>query len=121
TALLESLEGKKGQPRIKPPFPAVEGLFKSPTIVNNVATIASVPWIIEHGGAEYAKFGTPKSAGTFIFSISGHVNKPGIYEVQLGMPLMDFINNIAGGVKDGKKLKAVVPGGSSTPVLTAEE
>ncbi|RYX96917.1 NADH-quinone oxidoreductase subunit NuoF, partial [bacterium] len=121
TALIESLEGKKGQPRIKPPFPAVEGLFKCPTIVNNVATIASVPWIMENGAAEYAKYGTEKSAGTFIFSISGHVNKPGIYEVPLGTPLLTFINDFAGGVLDGKQLKAVVPGGSSTPIFTAAE
>lgn len=121
TALIESLEGKKGQPRIKPPFPAVEGIFGCPTIVNNVATIASVPWIIEHGGEKYAEIGTPKSTGTFIFSISGHVNKPGIYEVPMGIPLMTFINEFAGGVKDGKKLKAVIPGGSSTPILTAKD
>lgn len=121
TALIESLEGKKGQPRIKPPFPAVEGLFKCPTIVNNVATIASVPWIMENGAAEYAKIGTEKSAGTFIFSISGHVNKPGIYEVPLGTPLLQFIDEIAGGVIDGKKLKAVIPGGSSTPILTPKD
>ncbi len=121
TALIESLEGNKGQPRIKPPFPAVEGLFKSPTIVNNVATIASVPWIMENGAGEYAKYGTEKSAGTFIFSISGHVNKPGIYEVPLGTPLLKFIDEFAGGVLDGKTLKAVIPGGSSTPILTPKE
>ena len=121
TALIESLEGNKGQPRIKPPFPAVEGLFKSPTIVNNVATIASVPWIMENGAAEYAKYGTEKSAGTFIFSISGHVNKPGIYEVPLGTPLLQFIEEFGGGVLNGKTLKAVVPGGSSTPILTPKE
>lgn len=121
TALIESLEGKKGQPRIKPPFPAVEGIFRCPTIVNNVATIASIPWIIEHGGQAYAGIGTEKSTGTFIFSISGHVNKPGIYEVAMGIPLMQFINEYAGGIKDGKKLKAVIPGGSSVPVLTAKD
>ncbi|MBC7473583.1 MAG: NADH-quinone oxidoreductase subunit NuoF [Candidatus Sericytochromatia bacterium] len=121
TALIESLEGKKGQPRIKPPFPAIEGVFRCPTIVNNVATIASVPWIIEHGFAEYAKFGTEKSTGTFLFSISGHVNKPGIYEVPMGMPLLQFIEEKAGGVIDGKKIKAVVPGGSSTPILTPKD
>ncbi|GIW21639.1 MAG: NADH-quinone oxidoreductase subunit F [Candidatus Sericytochromatia bacterium] len=121
TALIESLEGKKGQPRIKPPFPAVEGLFKCPTIVNNVATIASVPWIIENGAKAYASIGTEKSTGTFIFSISGHVNKPGIYEVPMGIPLLEFIEKYAGGVRNGKRLKAVIPGGSSTPILTAKE
>lgn len=121
TALIESLEGKKGQPRIKPPFPAVEGVFRCPTIVNNVMTIASVPWIIENGAKAYASIGTEKSPGTFIFSISGHINKPGIYELPLGIPLLEFIEKYGGGVKDGKKLKAVIPGGSSTPILTAEE
>lgn len=121
TALIESLEGKKGQPRIKPPFPAVEGVFRCPTIVNNVATIASVPWIMENGASAYTKYGTEKSAGTFIFGISGHVNKPGIYEVPLGTPLLQFIEEMGGGVKNGKKLKAVIPGGSSTPILTAEQ
>ncbi len=121
TALIESLEGKKGQPRIKPPFPAVEGVFKCPTIVNNVATIASVPWIIEHGFEAYAALGTAKSTGTFLFSISGHVNKPGIYEVPMGMPIMQFINEYGGGIKNGKQLKAVIPGGSSTPILTVKD
>jgi NADH-quinone oxidoreductase subunit F len=121
TALIESLEGKKGQPRIKPPFPAVEGVFRCPTIVNNVATIASVPWIIENGFQAYASIGTEKSTGTFIFSLSGHVNKPGIYEVPMGTPLMQFVNEQGGGIKDGKKLKAIIPGGSSVPILTAKD
>jgi len=121
TALINSLEGEKGQPRIKPPFPAIEGLFKSPTIVNNVVTIASLPWIIENGADEYKKIGTSESSGTFIYSISGHVNKAGIYELPMGLPLKDFIYNYAGGIKDNKKLKAVIPGGSSTPILTPEE
>ncbi|MEK7432118.1 MAG: NADH-quinone oxidoreductase subunit NuoF [Cyanobacteriota bacterium] len=121
TALIESLEGKKGQPRIKPPFPAVEGVFRCPTIVNNVATISSVTWIMQNGFAEYAKFGTEKSAGTFLFSISGHVNKPGVYEVPLGYPFMKFLEEKAGGVRNGKKLKALIPGGSSTPILNAKD
>lgn len=121
TALIESLEGKKGQPRIKPPFPAVEGVFGCPTIVNNVATIASVPWILENGGAEYAKIGTEKSPGTFMFSISGHVNKPGVYEVPMGYPFLKFLEEKAGGVRNGKKLKALIPGGSSTPILNPKD
>jgi NADH-quinone oxidoreductase subunit F len=121
TALLESLEGKKGQPRLKPPFPAMVGLFGCPTIVNNVETIASVPWIVEHGANAYRAFGTEKSPGTKMFSVSGHVERPGNYEVPLGIPMMEFIDTYAGGVRGGKKLKAVIPGGSSTPVLTAEE
>ncbi|MFN0150516.1 MAG: NADH-quinone oxidoreductase subunit NuoF [bacterium] len=121
TALLESLEGKKGQPRLKPPFPAMVGLFGCPTIVNNVETIATVPWIVEHGATAYRAFGTEKSPGTKMFSVSGHVERPGNYEVPLGIPMMSLINDYAGGVRGGKKLKAVIPGGSSTPVLNAEE
>ncbi len=119
TALLNSIEGKKGQPRLRPPFPATVGLYQNPTIINNVETLSAVPWIIRNGGEEYAKIGTEKSKGTKLFSISGHVNKPGVYEAPLGMPLMEFIEKYAGGVIG--KLKAVVPGGSSTPILTAEE
>jgi NADH-quinone oxidoreductase subunit F len=121
TALLESLEGKRGYPRLKPPFPAVSGLFGCPTIINNVETIANVPWILANGGPAYAALGTEKSPGTRLFSLSGHVNKPGVYEEELGYPLMSLINENGGGVRGGKKIKAVIPGGSSTPVLTPQE
>ncbi len=120
TGLLESLEGKKGQPRIKPPFPAVQGLFACPTIVNNVKTIASVPWIISNGAKSYSSLGTQESPGTHIFGLSGHVNQTGYWEMPFGLPMMDFINNYGKGVKGGK-LKAVIPGGSSCPILTAKE
>jgi NADH-quinone oxidoreductase subunit F len=121
TSLIESLEGYRGYPRIKPPFPAVSGFLASPTVVNNVETLMAVPWIIENGGAAYATMGTEKSKGTKLFSVSGHINKPGVYEVELGYPLMDFINNECGGIRAGHTLKAVIPGGSSVPVLRAEE
>jgi NADH-quinone oxidoreductase subunit F len=121
TALLESIEGKKGQPRLKPPFPALVGLFGCPTIVNNVETLASVPWIIERGAKAYRAIGTEKSPGTKLFSVSGHVERPGNYEVALGTPMMDLIEKHAGGVRGGRRLKAVIPGGSSTPVLNADE
>ncbi|OGR68537.1 MAG: NADH oxidoreductase (quinone) subunit F [Elusimicrobia bacterium GWC2_61_19] len=121
TALLESLEGFKGQPRLKPPFPAVKGLFGSPTVINNVETLAAVPAIMERGGAWYAVIGAGKSAGTKLFCVSGPVNKPGVYELPLGVPLRDLLEKSCGGLKAGKKLKAVIPGGSSTPVLTAAE
>ncbi len=121
TALLESLEGFKGQPRLKPPFPALKGLFGSPTVINNVETLAAVPSIIENGGAWYAALGTGKSGGTKLFCVSGPVNRPGVYELPLGTPLRELLEVHCGGMKDGKKLKAVIPGGSSVPVLTAEE
>jgi NADH-quinone oxidoreductase subunit F len=121
TSLIESLEGNRGYPRIKPPFPAVSGFLASPTVVNNVETLAALPWIILNGGAAYAQMGTERSKGTKLFSVSGHITKPGTYEVELGYPLMDFINNEAGGMKGGRALKAVIPGGSSVPVLTAAE
>lgn len=121
TALLESLEGKRGYPRIKPPFPAVKGLFQCPTIINNVESIANVPWIVKHGADAYKALGTEKSAGTRLFSLSGHVNKRGVYEEELGIPLMTMLNERGGGIRNGNKLKAVIPGGSSTPVFTAEE
>jgi len=121
TALIESLEGYRGYPRLKPPFPAVSGFLASPTVVNNVETLCAVPWIIQNGAAAYASMGTEKSKGTKLFSVSGHVNKPGVYEVEMGYPLLDFINNESGGVPNGRKLKAVIPGGSSVPVLTAQE
>ena len=121
TALLESLEGKKGQPRLKPPFPATHGLFQSPTVVNNVETIATVPWIIANGGATYAEMGTEKAKGTRLMSVSGHINNPGVYEIEMGLPFKDFLAEHLGGVWKGRKLKAVIPGGSSCPILTAEE
>ena len=121
TALLESLEGFKGQPRLKPPFPAVKGLFASPTVINNVETLAAVPAIVEKGGEWYAAIGSGKSAGTKLFCVSGPVNKPGVYELPLGVTFRDLLEKSCGGLKEGKRLKAVIPGGSSTPVLTAEE
>jgi NADH-quinone oxidoreductase subunit F len=121
TALIESLEGKRGTPRLKPPFPANCGIIKSPTVVNNVETLSAVPWIMTKGAKAYSEIGTPKSAGTKLFSISGHVNRPGVYEAELGIPLLKFIDEYAGGIKTGMRLKAVIPGGSSTPILTAEE
>ncbi len=121
TALLESIEGKRGYPRIRPPFPAVKGLFGSPTIINNVETIAAVPYIVMNGADAYRKFGTEKSAGTKLFSISGHVKRPGVYEVPLGYPLKNLIEEEAGGMRSSRALKAVIPGGSSVPVLTADE
>jgi NADH-quinone oxidoreductase subunit F len=121
TSLIESLEGNRGYPRIKPPFPATHGFLASPTVVNNVETLAALPWIVQNGAAAYAAIGTEKSKGTKLFSVSGHVAKPGVYEVDLGYPLLDFINNEAGGVASGRKLKAVIPGGSSVPVMTAAE
>jgi NADH-quinone oxidoreductase subunit F len=121
TALIESLEGNKGQPRIKPPFPAVQGLYACPTVVNNTETLAALPWIIVNGAKAYAAIGTEKSPGTKLFSASGHLNKPGVYEVDLGYPLLEFIEKECGGVRGGKKLKAVIPGGSSVAVLRADE
>jgi NADH-quinone oxidoreductase subunit F len=121
TALLESIEGKKGQPRSKPPFPAVVGLYGSPTIINNVQSIASLPFILDKGADAYKAYGTEKSAGTHLFGISGHVEKPGMYELPLGLPLMEVLEKVAGGVWKGRALKGVIPGGSSTPVLTVEE
>ena len=121
TALLESIEGRKGRPRLKPPFPALKGLFDGPTVINNVETLAAIPAIIEKGGEWYAALGTPKSGGTKLFSVCGAVNKPGVYELPLGTPLRELIEDHCGGMRPGKKLKAVIPGGSSVPVLTAEE
>jgi NADH-quinone oxidoreductase subunit F len=119
TALLESLEGKKGMPRFKPPFPANFGLYGRPTIINNTESYASVPVILDKGAQWFVDLGVPNSGGTKIFSVSGHVNKPGNYEVSLGTPFKDLLE-LAGGVKDGRQLKAVIPGGSSVPVLPAE-
>jgi NADH-quinone oxidoreductase subunit F len=121
TALLESIEGKRGQPRLKPPFPAVVGLYESPTIINNVETLAALPAILEQGAEWYRSLGTEKSAGSKLFSISGHLARPGVYEVKLGTPLMELINDHAGGIREGHTLKACIPGGSSVPILTAEE
>ena len=121
TGLISSLEGKKGQPKLKPPFPAVKGYLGKPTIVNNVETLAAVPWIIRNGPEAYKKIGTEKSAGTKLFNISGPVVRPGCYELPLGYPLKRFIYEDCGGLLDGKKLKAVIPGGASAPVLTADE
>ena len=121
TALLESIEGRKGQPRSKPPFPAVEGLYGCPTIINNVQSIASLPFILTNGPDAYKAFGTEKSPGTHLFGISGLVKRPGMYELPLGLPLLEVIEKVAGGVRNGRSLKGVIPGGSSTPVLTPEE
>lgn len=121
TALLESVEGKKGQPRSKPPFPAVVGLYESPTIINNVQSIASLPFILENGADAYKEYGTEKSSGTHLFGISGHVEKPGMYELPLGLPILEVLDKVAGGVWKGRKMKGIIPGGSSTPVLTPEE
>lgn len=121
SALMESLEGKRGNPRIKPPFPAVVGLYGCPTIINNVETLSSVPAIILEGGEAYANRGTPRNGGTRLLCVAGHVNKPGIYEIPLGMNMKKFIDEVAGGIRGGKKLKAIIPGGSSCPLLTADE
>jgi NADH-quinone oxidoreductase subunit F len=119
TALLESLEGKKGQPRFKPPFPASYGLYGKPTTINNTETFAAVPWIIRHGGQAYLEVGKPNNGGTKIFSVSGDVERPGNYEIPLGTPFAKLLE-LCGGIRDGKKLKAVIPGGSSMPVLPAD-
>jgi NADH-quinone oxidoreductase subunit F len=121
SALMESLEGKRGYPRIRPPFPAVVGLYGCPTVINNAETLSSVPSIILKGGEWYAGLGSVKNGGTRLFAISGHVNRPGIYELPMGFNLKRMIEDVAGGVLGGKKLKAVIPGGSSCPVLTADE
>jgi NADH-quinone oxidoreductase subunit F len=121
TSLMESLEGKRGYPRIKPPFPAVVGLYGCPTVINNVETLASVPPIIVKGGDWFRQLGTEKSGGTRLFPVSGHVARPGVYELPMGYPLKKMIEEDCGGIRNGKKLKAVVPGGSSAPILTPEE
>ena len=119
TALLESIEGKKGQPRFKPPFPANVGLYGRPTIINNTESLASVPDILSKGGSWFAEIGKPNNGGSKLFSISGHVEKPGNYEVPMGTPFSELLE-MAGGVKNGRKLKAVIPGGSSSPILPAD-
>lgn len=121
SAMLSSLEGKKGYPRNRPPRLTVAGLYQKPTVVNNVETIANVPYIVEHGAEGFRKVGTDKSPGTQLISISGHINKPGVYEVEYGYPFAKFLYEDCGGIQGGKKLKCVVPGGISTKVLTGEE
>lgn len=119
TALIESLEGKRGNPRIKPPFPAVSGLWNEPTVVNNVESISTVSWIINNGGEEYAKIGVGRSTGTKLMSASGHIKNPGVYEIELGMSVDEFFNSdeYCGGMLDDRPLKAVIPGGCSVPIL----
>jgi NADH-quinone oxidoreductase subunit F len=121
TALLSSLEGGKGWPKVKPPFPATHGLFGCPTVVNNVETLAAIPWILDRGAGKYAALGTEKSKGTKLFSVSGHILRPGVYEVEMGYPLKRFLEEDCGGVPGGRGLKGVIPGGSSVPVLRADE
>jgi NADH-quinone oxidoreductase subunit F len=121
TALLESLEGKRGNPRLKPPFPASIGLFGCPTVINNVETLSNIPYIILNGAEWFCQVGLPKDGGTRIFGVSGMVKKPGIYELPMGTSLKDIIIRYAGGMKEGKKLKAVIPGGMSAPILKADE
>ena len=121
TGLLDSLEGKRGNPRLKPPFPANQGLYQGPTLINNVETLATVPAIIRMGGAEYARLGTETSTGTKVVSVSGHVQRPGNYEIELGVPSREIIYDLAGGPAEGRTVKCWFPGGSSSPVLTAED
>jgi NADH-quinone oxidoreductase subunit F len=121
SALMESLEGKRGYPRLKPPFPAVVGLYGGPTVINNTETVATVPAVVSLGADVYAAYGTEKSKGTRIFCLSGHVNRPGNYELPLGTPLRVLIEDFGGGVRSGKRLKAIIPGGSSAPLLTADQ
>jgi NADH-quinone oxidoreductase subunit F len=121
SALMESLEGKRGIPRIRPPFPAVVGLYGGPTVINNAETVATVPHILRMGGAEYAKLGTERNGGTRLFCLSGHVERPGVYELPMGYNLKKLIYEVGGGIRGGRQLKAVVPGGSSTPVLLPDE
>jgi len=120
TALLESLEGKRGEPRLKPPFPASVGLYGRPTVINNVETLANIPYIVMNGPEKFASIGTKRNTGTKLFAVSGHVNKPGVYELPLGVSLRRLLFEFAGGMKNGRNLKAVFPGGSSTPVVTPE-
>jgi NADH-quinone oxidoreductase subunit F len=120
TSLMESIEGKRGNPRLKPPFPASVGLYQSPTVINNVETLSNIPHIVLNGADWYAQMGMPKSTGTKIFSLSGHVKRPGNYELPMSTPLRELIYDYGGGIKDDKNLKAVIPGGVSTPVLTPQ-
>jgi NADH-quinone oxidoreductase subunit F len=121
TGLLDSLEGKRGNPRLKPPFPANQGLYQGPTLINNVETLSTVPTIMRMGGAEYAKLGVETSTGTKLVSVSGHVQRPGNYEIELGIPSREIIYGLAGGPPEGRKVKCWFPGGSSSPVLTGED
>jgi NADH-quinone oxidoreductase subunit F len=121
TGMLESLEGKRGQPRTKPPFPAISGVYASPTLINNVETLATVPKIIEMGGANYAKLGVKNSTGTRLFSLSGNVVRGGNYELELGTSLRELIYDFGGGIADGRELKAIIPGGTSMPILSADQ
>lgn len=121
SALLESLEGKRGNPRIKPPFPASVGAFQCPTVLNNVETFCAVPSIISMGGNNWAALGVPKAGGTKLTCLTGHVNNPGVFELALGFPVRKMIEQVGGGIRNGKKMKAFIPGGSSCPVLTGEE
>jgi NADH-quinone oxidoreductase subunit F len=121
TALLESLEGKRGHPRLKPPFPAVVGLYACPTVINNVETLANLPHIINHGAEWFAAIGVERNTGTRLFGVSGHVQAPGVYEFPMGITLRELIYDHCGGIRGGRKLKAIVPGGSSVPVLTADQ
>lgn len=122
TALLESLEGKRGNPRMKPPFPAVSGLWANPTVVNNVESISAVSWIVNNGGAEYAKIGTEKSTGTKLISASGHIKNPGVYEIEMGLSVEEFFysDEYCGGMMDDRPLKAIIPGGASVQILPPE-
>ena len=121
TALLDSLEGKRGNPRLKPPFPANQGLYQGPTLINNVETLATAPHILRMGGEEYAKLGTAGSTGTKLVSVSGHVKRPGNFEIELGIPSREIIYGLAGGPPDGREVKLWFPGGSSAPVLTKDD
>jgi NADH-quinone oxidoreductase subunit F len=121
SALMNSIEGKRGYPRVKPPFPAANGLWGNPTTINNVETLSNVPEIIKNGGEWFSKIGEPKHPGTLLFGVSGHVNKPGVYELETGIPLMTIIDDYCGGVLDGKEIKMIIPGGTSMPPLTREE
>jgi NADH-quinone oxidoreductase subunit F len=121
SALLNSLEGGRGEPRMKPPFPAVEGLYSKPTVINNVETLCVVPYIVNEGAEKYASLGTEKSKGTKLVSVSGHVKKPGNYEIEMGTPTSELIYNLAGGIRNDNKLKAFIPGGSSVPMLPADK
>jgi NADH-quinone oxidoreductase subunit F len=121
TGLLDSLEGKRGNPRLKPPFPAIEGLYNGPTLINNVETLYTVPTIIRLGGKEYAEIGTPTSTGTKVVSVSGDVQRPGNYEIELGIPSRELIYDLAGGPPEGREIKLWFPGGSSSPVMTKDD
>ena len=121
TALLNSLEGRRGEPRVKPPFPAQVGAYGQPTTVNNVETLATIPVILRMGGAEYAKIGQPGNTGTRVFCLSGHIKRPGLYELPLGLPLDFILNDLAGGSSTGRKIKAVIPGGASAPMFDAKD